>query len=70
MTKGCSIGCLGCGKCEKICPNDAIHVVDNLAQIDYSKCVSCGLCAEHCPRHLISDANLRQDMDLAEARAR
>ena len=70
VTKGCSIGCLGCGKCEKICPNDAIHVVDNLAQIDYSKCVSCGLCAEHCPRHLISDANLRQDMDLAEARAR
>ena len=70
VSKACSIGCLGCSKCEKTCPNDAIHVVDNLARIDYSKCVSCGLCAEVCPRHLISDANLRQDQDLAPAKAR
>lgn len=70
VSKACSIGCLGCSKCERSCPNDAIHVVDNLARIDYSKCVSCGLCAEVCPRHLISDANLRRDQDLAPAKAR
>lgn len=68
--KGCNIGCIGCMKCEKVCPNDAIHVKDNLASIDYSKCVSCGLCAEVCPRKLISDSNLRQDMDLATTHQR
>lgn len=68
--RGCNVGCIGCTRCEKVCPNDAIHVVNNLASIDYSKCVSCGLCAEVCPRKLISDSNLRQDMDLATARQR
>ncbi len=62
--RGCDVGCVGCAKCEKICPHEAIHVEGNLAVIDYDKCVSCGLCAEVCPRHLISDSNLRRDMDL------
>ena len=70
VTKVCKIGCLGCTKCQRSCPNDAIHVKDFLAQIDYSKCVSCGLCAEVCPRHLIADANLRKDQDLAPAKSR
>ena len=70
VSKACNIGCLGCGKCERTCPNDAIKVTNNLARIDYSKCVSCGLCAEVCPRNLIADANLRQDQDLLPAKAR
>lgn len=53
--KVCGNGCIGCKKCEKVCPNDAIHVNKNLAVIDYSKCVSCGLCATACPRHVIRD---------------
>lgn len=68
--RGCNVGCIGCSRCEDVCPNDAIHVEGNLAVIDYDKCVSCGLCAEVCPRHLISDSNLRQDMDLATAHQR
>lgn len=59
----CSIGCIGCHLCEKQCEYDAIHVINNLATIDYSKCVSCGRCAAVCPRKLISDSNLRTDMD-------
>ena len=70
VSKACGIGCIGCSKCEKVCPNGAIKVTDNLSRIDYTKCVSCGLCAEVCPRHLIADANLRQDQDLVPARAR
>lgn len=64
LRKYCNIGCLGCKICEKNCPNDAIHVVDNLAYIDYSKCTSCGICAQKCPRHLIADAKLNTENDI------
>lgn len=68
--KVCDIGCVGCHLCEKQCEFDAIHVINNLATIDYSKCVSCGRCAAVCPRHLISDSNLRTDMDVVPAMQR
>jgi len=45
----CSNGCIGCKMCEKNCPSGAITVVNNLAQIDYSRCTRCNLCAERCP---------------------
>ena len=68
--KVCDIGCVGCHLCEKQCDYDAIHVISNLATIDYSKCVSCGRCAAVCPRQLISDSNLRTDMDAVPAMQR
>lgn len=68
--KNCDIGCIGCKICEKNCPNDAIHVIDNLAVIDHTKCDSCGICAEKCPRHLISDSNLKHEFDRVDAKAR
>jgi len=49
----CSVGCIACKACEKVCPFDAIHVVDNLAVIDYDKCTECGLCTEKCPVNCI-----------------
>ena len=57
----CPVGCIACRKCEKICPVDAIHVIDNLAVIDYSKCTSCGECVKVCPTKCIimSDAQSR-----------
>jgi electron transport complex protein RnfB len=55
VTRACTVGCIACRICEKVCPSDAIHVKDNLAVIDYEKCTLCGLCAEKCPRKIIVD---------------
>ena len=52
--KACRNGCIGCKKCESACIADAIHVVNNLAVIDYDKCTSCGACADVCPMHVIA----------------
>jgi Na+-translocating ferredoxin:NAD+ oxidoreductase RNF subunit RnfB len=49
----CPVGCIACRKCEQVCPADAIHVIDNLAVIDYNKCTSCGKCVEACPMKTI-----------------
>ena len=47
--KQCENGCIACKKCEKACEHDAIHVVNNLAEIDYGKCTSCQNCVAACP---------------------
>jgi len=49
----CSVGCIACKMCEKVCEFDAIHVVDNIAHINYDKCTYCGKCAEKCPKKII-----------------
>ena len=53
VMKACSVGCIGCHLCEKNCPSDAIHVIDNVAYIDQEKCTGCGICAEKCPKKII-----------------
>ncbi|HTZ11484.1 MAG TPA: 4Fe-4S binding protein, partial [Candidatus Margulisiibacteriota bacterium] len=49
----CPVGCIACGLCVKACKFDAIHVVDNLALIDYNKCTSCAECVKVCPMKTI-----------------
>lgn len=49
----CTAGCIACGKCERNCPTGAIHLVNNVPIIDYSKCSNCGKCLVDCPRHCI-----------------
>lgn len=49
----CPVGCIACKLCEKACKFDAIHVVDNLAVIDYNKCTSCAECVKACPMKTI-----------------
>jgi Na+-translocating ferredoxin:NAD+ oxidoreductase RNF subunit RnfB len=49
----CQVGCIACKLCEKACGFDAIHVIGNLAVIDYNKCTSCGECVKVCPAKTI-----------------
>lgn len=49
----CPVGCIACRKCEQVCLIDAIHVIDDLAVIDYKKCTSCGECVKVCPMKTI-----------------
>ena len=48
VTKVCANSCIACGMCERTCKFDAIHVVNNVAVIDYSKCKNCTMCAKAC----------------------
>ncbi len=52
--KSCNSGCLGFGTCAKVCPFDAIHVVNGVAVVDKEKCKACGKCIAVCPKKLIS----------------
>lgn len=53
VIKNCKVGCIACKRCEEACKFDAIHVVNNLAIIDYDKCTGCGACIKVCPRNII-----------------
>lgn len=53
----CTYSCLGYGDCVRICPVNAISIVNGLAKVDQKKCISCGLCAKECPRKIISLEN-------------
>lgn len=50
----CTYGCLGYGTCVSVCPYDAIHIVNGVAEVDGGKCRACGKCVAACPRHIIS----------------
>ncbi|MCW5518464.1 Fe-S cluster domain-containing protein [Aureitalea sp. L0-47] len=55
--KACSVACIGCAKCEDICPKDAVIMKDNLAYIDPLVCTLCRKCVEVCPTHSIIETN-------------
>lgn len=52
--KSCNDGCLGFGSCVKVCPFDAIHVVNGVAVVDKEACKACGKCIAVCPKNLIT----------------
>ena len=57
----CSIGCIACRACVRVCEFDAIKVIDNIAIIDYEKCTNCGKCAEACPTKTIQSIHASEE---------
>ncbi len=49
VIKDCKVGCIKCGKCEKVCPKQCIKLVDGIPVVDYAVCDSCGECVRSCP---------------------
>ena len=55
--KNCSVACIGCSKCFKVCKYDAITMENNKAFIDSEKCVLCRKCVAECPTSAILELN-------------
>jgi Na+-translocating ferredoxin:NAD+ oxidoreductase subunit B len=55
--KACDVACIGCSKCEDICPKGAVSMTDNLAYIDPVICTLCRKCVDVCPTHSIIETN-------------
>ncbi len=55
--------CVGCGKCQKICPMRAITVKDRKAEINIMHCIVCGQCSRNCPVHaIIYASNMKKEV--------
>jgi NAD-dependent dihydropyrimidine dehydrogenase PreA subunit len=50
--------CTGCGVCLDLCPQEAIVLEADRAEIRQELCVGCGICIGACPQGAIQEADL------------
>lgn len=48
----CKFSCIGLGDCARVCPQQAINIINNTAVIT-NLCIGCGKCIDVCPLHII-----------------
>ena len=55
LQRRCQFGCIGCGCCDAVCPQECITVFNphGVAEIMESKCIGCGACVDACPQGII-----------------
>lgn len=57
--------CTGCGRCIDVCPEQAIHIKEELSNTDRNKCKGCGQCLQVCPneaRNLVGKEMTAQEV--------
>ena len=57
--------CVGCRRCERVCANAGIEVIDRKAHV-LDGCVSCGMCVDACPVGALSIEKDAASVDLSE----
>ncbi len=58
--------CQGCGKCVRLCPENAISLLKNKSKIDLKKCGGCSICQIECPYHCLVPRKKIFDDSLAQ----
>jgi len=66
--KACAVACIGCSKCFKVCPYDAIRMANNLAFIDSDACKLCRKCVTECPTNAIIEIGFPERKIKAEVK--
>ncbi len=66
--KACNVACIGCTKCQQVCPFEAITIENNLAFIIDDKCRLCRKCVPVCPTKSILELNFPPKNDKPQAR--
>ena len=56
--------CIGCGRCIRICPANALSADSGVFRIDRNRCVACMVCTEACPTHAMR--SVAQRMSVSE----
>lgn len=49
-----AVSCIGCGRCARHCPPQAMTVLGGKVQINYDKCIRCYCCQELCPEDAVN----------------
>lgn len=61
--KSCVYGCLGYGDCVSVCSENAIEIVNGVAEVT-GVCAACGKCVKVCPNSLISIKPVSKHVDV------
>lgn len=65
--KACNVACIGCSKCQQVCPFEAITIENNLAFIIDDKCRLCRKCVPVCSTNSILELNFPPRKETAPA---